>query len=95
MSKTRFIKLGWELLEHKYRYYILNMNTISDYDFDQLEAEYRKLAEELGLPPSASDMVGFDNTRFSCQLAMHRVKGGTLDNLVFYDPNDRTKRKKK
>jgi len=95
MSKNRFIKLGWELLEHKYRYYILNGQTISDYEFDQMEAEYRKLAEELGLPPSASDMVGFDSGRFSCQLAMHRVKGGTLDNLTFFDLNDRGKRRKK
>ena len=54
--KNRFIRLGWLLLEHKYRYYILNSPTISDHEFDTLEAEYRKLAEILELPPSASDM---------------------------------------
>ena len=54
--KNRFIRLGWLLLEHKYRYYILNSPTISDHEFDTLEAEYRKLAEILELPPSASAM---------------------------------------
>jgi len=49
---SRFIKLGWELLEHKCRYYVLSRPTIQDYDYDMLEKEYDALADELGLPNS-------------------------------------------
>lgn len=61
------------LLEHKCRYYVHSRSTIDDYTFDMLEAEYRKLAEELGEPPSASDMVDFDTKRPSCQRVMDKV----------------------
>lgn len=69
----RFIKLGWELLEHKFRYYILAEPIIQDYDYDILEKEYDSLAEELNLPKSASDMVDFNQDRWACKLVKDKV----------------------
>lgn len=46
------------LLEHRYRYYILCMPIISDYEYDMLEREYLKTAPEdslLRLP--GSDLI--------------------------------------
>jgi len=63
----RFIELSWQILEHKYRYYILIKPIIGDYQYDMLEKEYEALADKLGLPKSASDMVDFDMNRPSCQ----------------------------
>lgn len=71
--KERFIALGWLLLEHKCRYYVLNDSIIDDHSYDMLEKAYDKLAEELKLPKSASDMVGFDETRPACQSVMRKL----------------------
>lgn len=77
IKKARYVKLGWELLEHKCRYYIMSNPIIEDYDYDMLEKEYEALAEELGLPKSATDMVDFDTSRPSCQRVMQKlVKSG-------------------
>ncbi len=72
-AAERFIQLGWIILEHKARYYHLNTSTISDFEYDTIEKEYDALAQMLGLPPTASDMVGFDANRPSCQRALHKV----------------------
>lgn len=69
----RFHKLSWEILEHKCRYYILDHPKIEDYAYDMLEKEYDALADELGLPKSASDMVGFKTDRPSCQRVMEKI----------------------
>lgn len=74
-----FKNLGWLLLEHKFRYYILQKPIISDYEFDKIETSYRSLAKKLGLPPTASDMVGFDMTRPSAQRAAMKVLGAKWD----------------
>lgn len=66
--EERFLKLGWELLEHKCRYYILIQPIINDYAYDLLEKEYDSLALKLGRPQYVSDMVEFDMNRPSCQL---------------------------
>ena len=71
--RERWIWLGWKILEHKYRYYLLDAPIISDYEYDQLDLEYRRLAEDLGEEPTASDMVGFDPSRWSSQEAMRKV----------------------
>lgn len=63
----RFLELGWQILEHKCRYYILLNQVVSDFEYDQLEREYDSLADKLGLPKSASDMVDFDLNRPSCK----------------------------
>lgn len=74
MSKLeRFNKLSWEILEHKCRYYIMDSPTIEDYEYDLIEKEYDALADELGLPKSASDMVGFKEDRPSCQRVMTKL----------------------
>lgn len=72
-QKARFAKLSWWLLEHKYRYYILCAPIIEDYEFDELEREYRFLADLLDLEPTASDMVGFDETRPSSWAVIEKV----------------------
>ena len=70
----RFIKLGWEILEHKYRYYIQNTQTIGDEQYDKLEEEYRRLAITLGYIPYSSNMVGFDMNRESCRIVRNRME---------------------
>lgn len=76
MTKNKeFIRLGWELLEHKYRYYVQNSATVSDREFDKLEKRYRILAKKLRLRPTAVDMVDFNWSRPSCRLAAFRVHG--------------------
>jgi hypothetical protein len=69
----RFTALGWQILEHKCRYYILIAPIIDDYNYDMLEKEYDALANELNLPKSASDMVDFDMNRPSCQTVYHKL----------------------
>ncbi|MFN3477779.1 MAG: peptide chain release factor 1, partial [bacterium] len=46
-KKQRFIQLSWLILEHKYRYYILDKPIIQDYDYDKLEKEYENSEHEL------------------------------------------------
>ncbi len=70
---ARFIKLGWEILEHKCKYYILNKPTVTDYEYDIIEKEYDALADKLGLDKSASDMVDFDTKRPACQSVMRKL----------------------
>jgi len=80
----RFIELNWLLIEHKYRYYVMINPIITDYEFDMMEKEYRELAEELDVPPTASDMVGFDDSKFSSQLVINKLKGGGLNDLKMW-----------
>jgi hypothetical protein len=47
--------------------------SIPDVDYDNLELEYRKLSNELGLPPSVSEMVDFDFLRPSCKMVMKKL----------------------
>lgn len=68
---TRFNQLSWKLLESKLAYYRpdllskvgLKKFTITDQEYDALEDEYRQLAADLQLPPTAADMVGVDLNR--------------------------------
>jgi len=70
----RFNKLSWLILECKYCYYLKpEYDHLSDLDYDKVELEYRKLAEELGVKASACDMVGFDLERASCRLVVSQV----------------------
>ncbi len=47
---------------------------MTDYEFDNLELEYRDLCDILGESPTASEMVGFDSGRPSCQLVEKKVR---------------------
>lgn len=85
-KKQRFINLSWEILEHKCRYYIMDSPIVQDYEYDAIEKEYDSLAKELGLEPTASDMVGFNPDRPSCQSVMRK--------LGAFNPKVAKKRKK-
>lgn len=74
-DEKRFVKLGWKILEAKFNYYVMDAPTLQDHDYDQMEREYDALAKKLGVPPTASDMVGFKGERPSCQLAGDKVLG--------------------
>lgn len=86
-DEERFIQLGWEILEHKCRYYVLNNAIIEDYQYDMLEKEYDALADKLGKEKSASDMVGFNENRPSCR--------EVLKKMTFEKKRLKKKRKKK
>jgi NAD-dependent DNA ligase len=73
-KKDRYNTLSWKILEAKYRYYILSEPTITDYEYDLMEKEYDSLADELGLPKTASDMVDFKSDRPSCQAVIEKVR---------------------
>ena len=77
-KKKKFFKLGFEIIGHKFLYYEganhgLSGKVIADSKYDALEDEYKKLADELDLPTTASDMVGFDSSRPSCKMVMQHL----------------------
>lgn len=72
-KRIRFIELGWELLEHKCRYYIKCDPIIEDHIYDKMEKEYETLAKELNEPPSVTDMVDFNTARPACKLVMKKL----------------------
>lgn len=78
-SERRYIELGWKILEAKYRYYKLDDPLLQDHEYDAMEREYDTLAKKLNLDPTASDMVGFDETRPSCQVVMHKISGQWME----------------
>src|SRR5215813_14219373 len=54
-------ELRREIREHEYRYYVLDQPTISDFEFDQLMRELKKLEEQhpdLITPDSPTQRVG-------------------------------------
>ena len=58
-------ELRKQIREHEYRYYVLDQPTISDYEFDQLLRELKKLEEqhpELITPDSPTQRVGGEPT---------------------------------
>lgn len=90
-KEKRFIKLGWQLMEAKFQYYKLDSPTLTDHEYDMLEREYDSLAKELGLPPTAADMVGFDNARPSAALVGDKVMDRDPPDACFCNqckPND-------
>lgn len=80
--KERFAKLSWFILECKYCYYCRpQFKHPSDTEYDKVEEEYKAIAAQLGVEPSASNMVGFDLNRPSCRLvaeAVNAKKGLTI-----------------
>ncbi len=53
-AQIKFNVLTFELLQHKYRYYILSMHTLSDAEYDQLENKWEAFGRTLGY-----DMVNY------------------------------------
>jgi len=61
-----FTKLGWEILEHKFRYYCgseYGLTPIPDDKYDIIETNYKKLAKLLKIKPTACSYVGFPSDR--------------------------------
>jgi hypothetical protein len=75
MSKQeQFNKLTILLLSHKYRYYIQNLPTISDYDYDMLELNWMKLGRDLGIDMDSYPFwVDFDFNHPLADKAIERV----------------------
>jgi NAD-dependent DNA ligase len=70
----RFSQLSWKILEHKCRYYYFDAPIIADHEYDALEREYDQLAEDLGLEPTAANMVGFKLDRPACQAVLFKLQ---------------------
>jgi|TARA_Y100000310_G_scaffold77219_1_gene73802 NAD-dependent DNA ligase len=69
----RFVELSWKILENKFVYYKRpDLPGVSDNMYDEMESEYRQLAEKLELEPTATNMVGFVASRPSCQLVIKK-----------------------
>lgn len=45
----KFNEITLELLMHKYRYYVLDNPSVSDYTYDMIERDWTKLGEKLGI----------------------------------------------
>lgn len=51
---------GFELLKHKFRYYIEDRQIISDMEFDLLEKKWIALGKRIGKTREAPFWIGFD-----------------------------------
>lgn len=81
-KKQKMVKLSWDILKYKYHYYVNDKPIISDYDYDMIEKEYEALCKEFDVPPSATDMVGFNWNRRACQLVASKEQGIDYDMWV-------------
>ena len=75
-KKLRCHKLAWQILGHKFLYYQgskYKLKPVMDSRYDKIEEEYKDLCEEIGIEPTASDMVGFDETRGSCRMVKQHL----------------------
>lgn len=64
-----------ELLAHKYRYYILISETVTDYEYDMLEREWKNLGIRLGYDMDAHPhWIGFDERHPLATLARESVE---------------------
>lgn len=73
----RYVQLGWEILEHKWRYYIgvrYGIKPIPDEEYDRVEAEYVNLAIQLGQEEYSNNAVGFPIDRASGKLVDEKMR---------------------
>lgn len=63
------------LLEHRYRYYVLNDAAISDFEYDWIEKFYNQQAAIAGI--RQMEMVDFDPKDIEAVAAGKRVDAGT------------------
>ena len=81
--RARHAELAAELLEHQYRYYILDSPLVSDFDYDTLMRELESIEEqipELRTPASPSQRVGGTfSTEFTPVQHLQRLE--SLDNV--------------
>lgn len=71
--------LGNRLLDHRYRYYILDAPVLDDWTYDAIERLYKLVAVTLDLPDTTANMVGFDLKRLDSKEAKARVDTETDD----------------
>lgn len=75
--KQRFIDLSWSILEAKCIYYkLIHLEGISDEKYDTMEEEYKTLGHALGLRTTATDMVGWDESRPACIIVERKLRRG-------------------
>jgi len=71
----RFVSLGWSLIRHRLLYYYYpEYVEISDRKYDAYEKAYKRLAEQLGEPPTAIDGPEPDRKRYSVQMVEKAIK---------------------
>ncbi len=76
-ARERHCNLGWEILEHKWRYYVgvaYGVEPISDAAYDEIEAEYIMLCGQIGLPEYSNNAVGFPHDRASAKLVDQKMR---------------------
>ena len=69
------VSLGWQILEHKWRYYVgraHGIDTISDQEYDELEDKYVGACMAVGEEPY-SNVVGFTFERASCRIVHEKM----------------------
>jgi NAD-dependent DNA ligase len=85
---TAFDQIQRDLLKHKYLYYVKSAPIISDYEYDMMENESRKLAKQLGFRadqwegPEENEkdhvhwMVDFDENHELAESVIKEVENG-------------------
>ncbi len=63
------------LLEHRYRYYVLDSPVLEDFEYDYIEKECNRMAQEAGV--KLMEMVDFDPKDQLAVEAQNRVNNGT------------------
>jgi hypothetical protein len=53
-NEKRHVQISWELLEHRYRYWVIDDTNISDQEYDALDREYLSLCNKLKKPNTVS-----------------------------------------
>jgi hypothetical protein len=77
--EEKHMHLGWEILEHKWRYYVgveypqVQADIIPDAKYDVIEAEYINLCVQLGRE-EYSNSVGFPHQRASARLVDDKMR---------------------
>lgn len=69
--RLKIAKLSWQILEHKFKYYMgsaYGIKSVPDHIYDEVEDKYKKLCKKYGVEPTASSMVDFDVSKPSCKL---------------------------
>lgn len=86
-AEIRISQLSKELMQHNYRYYILNDPSVSDYTYDEMMRELRMLESEypeLLKPDSPSQRVG-GTASSSFEKVEHKVQMASLQDIFSFE----------
>jgi hypothetical protein len=71
------VRLSWAILELKFAYYYphrlhrdWSILLVDDSIYDAIEDQYKIICKSLNLPPTACNMVGFDDKRAASRMVM-------------------------